>query len=174
MTTHSDEKPELGKGARALWHPSTTFMLGLVGGLGVGVLCFHPGARNEAGLVPPNPPEEGRTLRIEGFDDTALPKGEASPAPKATPVRVRLEGKTDYPPLAMRERVQGPVDVIVTVDRRGLPAVCSAPEGNAILRQAALDSAATWRFRPATRLGQPVPSTFRIHFDFKLHPDSAV
>ena len=67
--------------------------------------------------------------------------------------------------------MEGRVDVEVAVDAKGRPVACSASDGNRILRKAALDSAATWRFDPATRHGRPVPSTFLLHFEFRLHPE---
>jgi len=183
MATHANEKQGSGANPSSPWHPTVTFMLGLLGGLGVGVLCFqvkldNPGA-GAKGVVdlttpPAVPSEKGRTLYVEGFDETRndLPASALRTSPKPTPLRVRLEGKPEYPRLARQARLEGPVDVTVVVDGQGQPTACSASTGNLVLRQAALEAAETWRFYPATRLGRPMPGTFLIHFEFRLHPSS--
>ena len=184
MVQHSNEKADSDAGFRAFWGPTVTLMLGLVAGMGLGVLLFQADLDAQAGRailmlasVPPSPGalEAAGSRAVRGIEEArpvlARPVARALPPP--TPVLVRLEGKAEYPRLAKRAGLEGTVDVTVTVDDHGLPAACSASEANRILKQAALDAAATWRFQPATRLGRPVPGTFLIHFEFRLHPKPA-
>lgn len=183
MSLPSTEKPDRGAKPSPFWHPTATFLLGLVGGLGVGVLCFHmnldnlgaePKAIADSAAPPAGPPEKGRTLFVAGFDaappDLSAPV--VPPPPRPTPLRVRLEGKPVYPPFARQAGLEGPVDVTLAVDDAGRPISCSAETGHPLLKQAALDAARTWRFYPATRLGRPVPGIYRIHFEFRLHPST--
>lgn len=92
------------------------------------------------------------------------------PAP-SRPLKVVHMVKPPYPAMAKAIRLEGPVDVVVRVDEKGVPIEASSPKGPAILQQAAMDAATDWRFRPALRNGKAVRANYTIRFDFKLAPD---
>jgi protein TonB len=89
------------------------------------------------------------------------------------PAEPLLSPSPGYPLLARHLRAEGRVDVTVLVDAEGFPATLSSENGAPVLRQAALDAATAWRFKPALQNGKPVPGTFHITFEFKLPPGSA-
>ena len=184
MTTSPFGASNGGTRIRRPGRDPVNLLFALLGGLALGALFFLDKSSVKAiedrpsslPASPAGPETDGRVLRIEGINepaakDGALARAEVPNLPRSTPVRVRVEGKADYPRLALMERLEGSVDLEVTVDAQGRPVACSASEGNKILKKAALDSAATWRFDPATRHGRPVPATFLIHYDFRLHPE---
>ena len=76
-----------------------------------------------------------------------------------------------YPPIALRQRVEGSVDLSVLVDERGNVAdarVVSPGGGRAGLSEAAADYARKWKYRPATKDGVPVKVWKAVKVVFKL------
>lgn len=140
-----------------------------------------------AGSPAASPPAEPKSANADATrsEVDAAPKAKTAKTPKApkasspgtahvsssTPVREILIVEPPYPPIAKSARLQGSVDVMVRVDRKGVPTSVSATNGPSVLQHAAEIAAAEWRFRPATRDGKAVPATFNIRFDFKLQPD---
>ena len=70
-----------------------------------------------------------------------------------------------YPPLAVAGRVGGSVAVDVRVSERGVVISATVAEGDALLRQASLDAARLWQFKP-----QPSSHPARLIFSYKLMP----
>jgi len=178
------------------WSLTTAVFCGFLGGIGVGILGMLPArlavpTDDHAGAVdpiekaqdadpgpaprevPPGPRPGAGPMRIEGIA-TPPPGPAAKAAPKATPLQALFLPKPDYPVLARKAGLQGPVDVTLTVDPEGVPTVLSTSGANRILERAALEAASECRFAPATRSGRAVPATFVIHYEFKLHPDQAL
>jgi TonB family protein len=76
-----------------------------------------------------------------------------------------------YPPIALRQRIEGKVDLSVLVDERGGVAdarVISGAGGRAGLNEAASDYVRRWKFRPATKAGVPVRTWTPVSVVFML------
>ncbi|HEY8147339.1 MAG TPA: TonB family protein [Vicinamibacteria bacterium] len=76
-----------------------------------------------------------------------------------------------YPPIALRQRIEGKVDLSVLVDERGGVAdarVVSGAGGRAGLNEAASDYVRRWKFRPATKEGVPVKTWTPVSVVFML------
>ncbi|WP_306601252.1 energy transducer TonB [Geothrix sp. 21YS21S-2] len=109
-----------------------------------------------------------------------LPPGPA-PTPQAAPraaqvveletqaIRVLHQVPPVYPALARLVRVQGPVELRMTIDTSGAPTdiqVISGP--HPLLVNEAVRVARLWRFQPALLDGTPVAATFRLTVAFRL------
>jgi TonB family protein len=76
-----------------------------------------------------------------------------------------------YPPIALRQRIEGSVDLSILVDERGNVTdarVVSTGSGRAGLSEAAADYARKWKYRPATKDGVPVKVWKPVTVVFKL------
>jgi TonB family protein len=76
-----------------------------------------------------------------------------------------------YPPIALRQRIEGKVDLTVLVDEKGGVAdarVVSGAGGRAGLNEAASDYVRRWKFRPATKEGVPVRTWTPVSVVFML------
>jgi TonB family protein len=77
----------------------------------------------------------------------------------------------NYPPIALRQRIEGKVDLSVLVDERGSVTdarVVSGAGGRAGLNEAASEYVRRWRFRPATKEGVPVKTWTPVSVVFML------
>ncbi|BDU72516.1 energy transducer TonB [Mesoterricola silvestris] len=110
-----------------------------------------------------------------------LPPGPPTPpvqtAPRAAQVvemetqamRILSQVPPVYPALARLTRIQGPVELRMTVDVTGTPTdiqVISGP--HPLLVNEAVRVARLWRFQPAKLDGIPVAATFRLTVAFRL------
>ena len=73
-----------------------------------------------------------------------------------------------YPPTARSARVAGIVKVEVVVDEAGSVTEIKNSEGPELLRRAAAEAVKKWKFKPATRDGQPVRMSGFVNFNFTL------
>jgi TonB family protein len=73
-----------------------------------------------------------------------------------------------YPEIAKRSRVQGMVQVLITIGEDGTVLEASVLNGHPVLRQAALDSARRWRFSPTLLSRVPVKVQGVLTFNFRL------
>ncbi|MEP6925815.1 MAG: TonB family protein [Pyrinomonadaceae bacterium] len=73
-----------------------------------------------------------------------------------------------YPATARTARVAGIVKVEVVVDKEGSVAEVKTSEGPEMLRRAAAEAVKRWKFKPATRDGQPVRMSGFVNFNFTL------
>jgi TonB family protein len=73
-----------------------------------------------------------------------------------------------YPQNAKSARVMGIVTVYVEVDPKGAVSIVQSASGPALLRQAAMDAARRWKFRPTVVDGQAVRVVGFINFNFTL------
>lgn len=77
-----------------------------------------------------------------------------------------------YPDAAKKDRIEGTVIVMVTIDAGGKVSDVSLKKGvRADIDKAALTSARAWTFEPAQRDNKPVEATVAIPFNFKLDGD---
>ncbi|HKX27260.1 MAG TPA: energy transducer TonB [Blastocatellia bacterium] len=73
-----------------------------------------------------------------------------------------------YPPAAKSAGVEGPVQVQVTINENGDVTDASAVSGPPLLRDAALDAARQWKFKPSEQNGQQVKVQGLLTFNFTL------
>lgn len=73
-----------------------------------------------------------------------------------------------YPQAAKGARITGIVTVYVEVDQNGAVSTAQSTNGPLLLRQAALEAARRWKFRPTLVEGQPVRVVGFINFNFTL------
>lgn len=71
-----------------------------------------------------------------------------------------------YPAIARSAHVTGVVTVFLELDEKGAVAVIHRTDGPAMLRQAAVDAARKWKFKPTLVDGQPVRVIGYINFSF--------
>ena len=84
-------------------------------------------------------------------------------------VVVRKLAAPAYPPLARAANITGSVELAVTLSSDGTPQSVALVTGHALLRQAALDSAAHSEFECAASSG--ATAEFRLTYDFTLIGD---
>ena len=76
-----------------------------------------------------------------------------------------------YPPIALRQRIEGKVDLSVLVDERGGVTdarVVSGAGGRSGLNEAASEYVRRWKFRPATKDGVVVKTWTPVSVVFML------
>ena len=115
--------------------------------------------------------QENGTGRV-ALVPAATPSTGAEAAPIAVDlkdVRVRFQVQPVYPGLARLARLQGPVELYLTVDALGVPTAVQVLSGpHPTLMAEALRVAKLWRFEPARVNGLPVPAQFRLTVVFRL------
>ena len=75
----------------------------------------------------------------------------------------------EYSEDARKARLQGTVTLLIEIDARGVPRNIRVSRGLGLgLDERAVEAVRTWRFRPATRNGKPVPSGARVDVNFRL------
>ena len=91
--------------------------------------------------------------------------------PGVTPPVVERQPQLQYPPIALRQRVEGTVELNVLVDEKGIVTdaqVVSGAGGKAGLNEAAVDNVKKRRYRPATKDGVPVKVWMPVRVVFEL------
>jgi TonB family protein len=91
--------------------------------------------------------------------------------PGVTPPVAEKAPPPVYPPIALRQRVEGVVELNVFVDEKGTVVetqVVQAAGGRAGLTEAAIDSVKKRRYRPATKDGVPVKVWLPVRVLFQL------
>ncbi len=123
-----------------------------------------PKAEAPAAAEPPPPAREPEPPRVKAGDL-------AEPGAGAVPPQLVSFPKPEYPPMARKLRVEGVVVVSVLVDENGQvqEARIAEPIRQKVgLNEAALASARSARFRPATKDGVRVKMWTRLRIPFKL------
>jgi len=72
-----------------------------------------------------------------------------------------------YPAMASAAGVEGAVVVEVRIDHQGRVATARAISGHPLLRDAAVDAARQWTFKPTVLSGHPVDVIGTITFNFR-------
>jgi len=136
---------------------------GVPGGVPGGVSGGIPGGTPRGGDEPPPPPPPP-------------PKPTPEPTPRG-PQKISsgvLQGmalkrpKPTYPPIARAARASGAVVVQVVISEDGRVEEAVVQSGHPLLRDAALQSARQWVFRPTTLSGVPVKVQGVLTFNFTL------
>jgi len=100
----------------------------------------------------------GRQVVGPGSNESVTP-----PAPIYQPA-------APYTEQARMSKIQGTVRLLVSIDAQGNvsgTSVANALESS--LDKSAADTVRTWKFKPATRHGIPVPATVAVNVEFKLY-----
>lgn len=84
-------------------------------------------------------------------------------------VRVLHQERPVYPVMARMTRIQGEVELLITVDEHGRPAEVVPTRGPVQLQPEAVRCAQGWRFEPARMDGTPVAARFRLTIQFRLN-----
>jgi protein TonB len=133
-----------------------------------GVPIGIPGPPNPAGPPPTTPPPPPPVR--------PTPEPTAKPKP---PEKIQVSGgvlqggaltkvQPAYPPIAKAARASGAVQVFVTISEEGRVIEASVQSGHPLLREAALQAARQWRFKPTELTGVPVKVQGVLTFNFTL------
>jgi TonB family protein len=74
----------------------------------------------------------------------------------------------DYPPVARQLRIQGRIELEVTIETSGSVENVKVLSGNPALTGTAVNALKHWRFEPVLSDGKPVRAVAAISFTFKL------
>jgi protein TonB len=144
--------------------PVTTVSTGVPGGVPGGVTGGVPGAPVRSDDTPPPPPPPP-------------PKPEPTPTPVPKKITVSggvLQGQAirkvqpPYPPIAKAARASGSVQIQVTISEEGRVIDADVISGHPLLRDAALQAARQWLFKPTELSGVPVKVQGVLTFNFTL------
>jgi TonB family protein len=116
----------------------------------------------------PTPPPAS-TQQSDAHGNTPAGSGTSNPA--LTNVGSLLDKATqkvspNYPAIAKNARITGVVTVYLEVDEQGGVAAISRTDGPQLLRQAAVDAARKWKFKPTVIDGKPTRVMGFINFNF--------
>jgi protein TonB len=126
-------------------------------------------------------PAPAPSAQPAGGDNSTPPSGstpDASQKPKEVPVELSpargesmlLENPTPpYPPAARAAGISGTVVLNAIIAKDGTISSLEVADGPPLLRQAALDTVKTWRYKPYVVNGEPVQVTTTINVIFKLN-----
>jgi TonB family protein len=134
------------------------------GGSGFGGIAVNVRAGDRSASYPPPPPPPPPSKGVP-------PQMAASPK-KLTVSGGVLQGKATrkvqpaYPPIAKSARAQGAVQIQVTISESGEVMNAQAISGHPMLREAALQAAKQWRFKPTELSGVPVKTQGLLTFNF--------
>jgi protein TonB len=146
--------------------PVVAVSQGVPGGVPGGVTGGVPGAPARSDDAPPPPPPP------------PPPKPEPTPTP-APPKRITVSGgvlqgsaikkiQPPYPPIAKAARASGAVQVQVTISEEGRVIEAAVISGHPLLRDAAVQAARQWVFKPTELSGVPVKVQGVLTFNFTL------
>ena len=144
-------------------------------------------AAEEARLAEEKKKADEEAARTAAAAATTLPAVTAPPAPAAAATRpgtlvnladagviaplLERKGALQYPPIALRQHVEGTVELNVLVDEKGGVTdakVVTGVGGRAGLNEAAIDYAKRQRYRAATKEGVPVKVWMPLRVKFEL------
>src|SRR5262245_37088165 len=109
---------------------------------------------------------------------------QAQPAKKSKPRRIKVSGgvlqgtaikkvSPPYPPIARAARAAGKVEVQVTISEQGEVIEAIALSGHPLLRDASVNAAKQWVFKPTELRGAPVKAQGILVFNFTLVEDDS-
>jgi TonB family protein len=126
---------------------------------------------------------DGITPPIGSVSDSLEAKGPDPPRPGIVQPQSQVGARTSglqaavlvqrvepvYPKIAVALRVKGHVRLSATIGRDGVPRDIKVITGDQRLVEAARTAISQWRYRPATRGGEPVETQTLVNIDFELH-----
>src|SRR5262245_55729460 len=140
------------------------------------------GGRVSPSATPPPPPPPAPAPSITLADQPGLSVKKPAPAVKPAqipndPRRIAVSGgvlqgsatkkvQPAYPSIAKAARAKGAVQVQITVNERGEVINAQIISGHPILRDAAIQAAKQWRFKPTELSGIPVKTQGVLTFNF--------
>ena len=74
----------------------------------------------------------------------------------------------EYPQIAKQLKLEGAVDLEVTVAESGVVEAVKIVSGNPVLTRPAVDAVKKWRFEPQTDGGKPIKALAEVTISFKL------
>jgi len=128
---------------------------GVPGGTFGGVLDGVPGGMVSSVVVPSLPPMPSAPERIRVGDQVEAAK-------------LIFQPKTEYPPQAEREHIQGSVRLEAVISKDGTMRDLKVLSGHPLLVKSALQAVQRWRFQPALLNGEPVEAITKLAVDFTL------
>ncbi|MGE0126493.1 MAG: energy transducer TonB [Blastocatellales bacterium] len=142
-----------------------TASAGVPGGVPGGVTGGVPGGTSRGDDAPPPPPPP--------------PPPVPTPTPPPPPKKITVSGgvlqgsairraQPPYPPIAKAARASGAVQVQVTISEEGRVIEAAVISGHPLLRDAALQAARQWVFKPTELSGVPVKVQGVLTFNFTL------
>ncbi|PYQ10394.1 MAG: hypothetical protein DMH00_11365 [Acidobacteria bacterium] len=116
--------------------------------------------RDSEAFAPPQPAQRNQEPYLPGVGDVTMPE-------------LTSKQTAAYPDVARAQKLEGDVIVEVVVDREGKVTNPRVITPASIFDASALEAAATYRYKPATKNGQPVAVTMNIIIVYKLTLKSA-
>lgn len=135
----------------------------------VGIITGIPGGKDDGPGEPPPPPV------TKNPEPTPEPKPSPSPQRPVTRTSTILQGtairkvQPVYPAIAKAARVQGPVQVQVEISEEGQVTSAVVLSGHPLLRDAAVQAARQWLWRPTLLGNVPVRVQGVLTFNFVLN-----
>ena len=128
-----------------------------------------PSATPAPAPPPPNADSDPR-INLGGTDSLSNVLVEGDQVIPAGPDPKVHNREPIYPDEAVRRGQQGVVTLLILVSPEGLASDVGVARssGFALLDRAARDAVTTWRFVPAVRDGQPIPSSMSMRIKFEL------
>ena len=106
----------------------------------------------------------------KGFVQDSYLSG-STPPRYGTPPAPTYSPEPPYTPQARRDKIEGSVDLWIDIDSQGNVTdaqEASKPVGDG-LDEKAIETVKTWKFKPATRNGVPVPVRVKVVITFRLY-----
>jgi TonB family protein len=113
------------------------------------------------------PPPQSRTPVSSNASADAKDSGKGN-APKVTPAKAINKIQPSYPAIAKAANASGPVHVEILVSETGEVLEAHAVGGHQLLRDAAVQAARGWTFKPAEVSGRAVKTRGILTFNFGL------
>jgi Ca-activated chloride channel family protein len=143
---------------------------GVPGGVPGGVVGGVAGGMGDAPPPPTPPPAKPQQLQqILGLHERDIASSYVKPINVSGGVLQTSAVKKvqpAYPSLARAANAKGTVVVQVTIDEAGQVVATNTLSGHPLFRQAALDAAKQWQFKPTMLSGKPVQTTGVLTFNF--------
>ncbi len=89
--------------------------------------------------------------------------------PKQLAALVLVQTVPEYPPVAKVNYLEGPVQIAITVDKKGNVSSAHVLNGNPILAAAALKAVHRWVYHPLNSKGEPAGFMTTVKLKFSLH-----
>jgi protein TonB len=99
---------------------------------------------------------------------TTLPQAAITVSQGLSGGTIKRQVKPTYPPLALRQRLEGRVLLQAVVTEDGTLRDVKVLKGDSLLAHAAMEAVARWSYRPYRLNGQPISMPTEITVVFKL------